>query len=378
MKENNIPFLKVRKKDGNQFIKILKNNNNKKPIINHRYKVEHKDDFILFPLIENPSQLTEISRKLEKSGIEFKKIRRRGIKNEDYKYKTLEEALENKIPEAAFQYIPQSYDIIGSIAVVEFKSHEEYSEIPFAIKKAISKAITQVNKNVNGVYEKKTKIKGDYRLRELEHLYGDDNTETVYKENSCVFKLDIQHTFFTPRLVYERNRISNFDYKTGEIIGDLFAGVGPFSIQIAKKHKVNIYAFDKNPEAVSYLKKNIALNPLRGTVKAYNLNVRDLSNPDNEIGRKLSSKIDRVLMNLPERSLEFINIACYLLKPSGGIIHNYQFAENAAPLEIALKRLKSSLKNLDWDLNKILSKKVVKPYSPKRDLVVIDAYITER
>lgn len=379
MKENNIPFVKIRKKQGNQFFKFLKRLKDKKSVLNHHYKVEHEDNFIFFPLNEDSNQLNELFKRLEKSDFNFQKIYKQGIKNEKFKFKNLEAALQDRIPEPYFKYIPQSYDIIGSIAIVEIKSLQGQSEeLPSDIKRAISKAITQVNKNVKSVYEKKSEIKGEYRLRSFNHLYGDQNTETIYKENHCSFKLDIRNTFFTPRLVYERRRVSNLAYKDSETIVDLFAGVGPFSIQIARKNDVKIYAFDKNPEAIKFLKDNISLNSLRGTINAYNIDVRDLTDPNNKIGKRLRNQINRIIMNLPERSLEFIDIACSLLKPRGGILHNYQFAQKSNPLEIAEKGLRATLKKLDWEIEETILKKIVKPYSPKMDLVVIDAILKKR
>ena len=68
--------------------------------------------------------------------------------------------------------------------------------------------------------------------------------------------LDVKKVYFSPRLATERKRITD-QVKNNEIIVDMFAGIGPFSISIARKHKVKIYAIDINPYAYKYLKKNI-------------------------------------------------------------------------------------------------------------------------
>ena len=69
-----------------------------------------------------------------------------------------------------------------------------------------------------GAFEKKSEIKGSYRLRDLVYLAGENKTETVHKENNCVFHLDIKTSFFSPRLVYERRRISESNIQENEVI----------------------------------------------------------------------------------------------------------------------------------------------------------------
>ena len=45
-------------------------------------------------------------------------------------------------------------------------------------------------------------------------------------------------------------------------------------------------------------------------------------------------------MNLPEKSIKYLDVACVLMKSSGGILHFYQFCEKPDPLEKAQNRLK--------------------------------------
>ena len=80
-------------------------------------------------------------------------------------------------------------------------------------------------------------------------------------------------------------------------------------------------------------------------------------------------------MNLPEKSLEFIDIACFLMKKSGGIIHSYQFCDKPNSIEKAVENLKVSLKNQKWSVENILNSKIVKAFSPKAELIVVDLEI---
>jgi tRNA (guanine37-N1)-methyltransferase len=160
-----------------------------------------------------------------------------------------------------------------------------------------------------------------------------------------------------------------------KLIIDMFAGVGPFSIQIAKNKNVKIYAFDLNPEAYRYLKENITLNKLKGEIFPYHGDIKNLIDPTNQLGQSLMHKADRLIMNLPESSINFIDVACFLMKESGGIIHFYHFSEKPNPLEKTVKNLEEQLRFHNWEIESIITSKVVKHYSPKSELVVIDLKI---
>ena len=375
MKSKRIQYFKIGKEDGHKFQKLIKEKFKIQDVIDKKYKVIKENDYILFPLVDSDQLLIKLAKLLE-DNFDYQIITKKAIPNPKSGYKSIEKILKNEIPEEMFNLIPKSYDIVGEIAIVEFDKFGEYErEALQFFKKKIAKAIDFANKHVKTVYEKISDIKGEYRLRELALVYGQNKSETIHKENKCQFKLDVMHTFFTPRLVFERGRIASSNIKAKEIIVDMFAGVGPISIQLANKNDVTLYSFDINTVAYNYLKENVKLNKLKGKIKPYNLDIKNLINPSNELGKLLHSNVDRIIMNLPEKSLEFIDVACFLMKKSGGIIHNYQFCEKPNQIENAIENFKKELNNYNWRIEKILDAKTVKAYSPKADLVVIDLYI---
>jgi len=370
-----IRFLMLRKRDAQHFIQSIKDKFKNVQIIDQKYEILYENEYILFPLIDDQEHLGNLYDFIEKKFI-FKLVYRKGVPNLNYKYRSLQEALKSKIPEICLNSIPQSYDIIGDIATIEFDTSCFSNSVEhIKYKKIIADAVIDVNKNVKSVFEKKSEIKGAYRLRELALLAGENKSETFHKENDCIFKLDIKKTYFSPRLVFERRRISTLKMNENEIIVDMFSGVGPFSIQIANQIKVVIYAFDINPMAYQYLKENIELNKLKGKIIPHNINIEDLTDPESLIGKNLHHKADRIIMNLPEKAADFINTTCYLMKKSGGILHFYCFSEKPNPIEKAKEFLKTKFKSLHWNIEKTLNSKVVKSYSPKEDLIVLDVYL---
>ncbi|MBY9007094.1 MAG: class I SAM-dependent methyltransferase family protein [Candidatus Lokiarchaeota archaeon] len=373
MNDKEIYHVKVKKEDAQYFIGLLERFSKEKSIIYKNFKVIQENKHVLFPIDYEEINIKKIISSVAKS-LKIEIVKRKGVLNKDFKFKTLEDALISKIPKKYLEQIPKSFDIIGNIAIIELDMFD-MSTSETDIKNEIALAIIEVNKNVKSVFEKVGEINGVYRLRKLRFIRGINNKETIHKENNCNFNLDIEKTFFTPRLLSERKRISNNNFESNEKIVDLFAGVGPFSIQIAKNNDVNIYCFDINPDAFKYLNKNIKLNKLKGTIHPILLNVNDLLNNSNQIGARLKHKIDRVIMNLPESSLSFINIACHLIKKEGGIIHNYQFCDKPNSVEKAIDNIKNVLNDKNWKLCNVNYAKVLKHISAKKDMIVIDAYI---
>ncbi len=368
-------FVKIKQDSAEKFLNLLKIKLHNEPFLDRRIKVKHEGPYVLFPLIDDAEKVKALIGGISNQ-INFNIVSAEGIFEVRYKCRSIEEALIDELPKNILELVPKSYDIIGKIAIVEFDQlNTIIDKNVLSYKKKVAKALVSVNKSVETVYEKKSEVKGRYRLKELKVIYGDDNPETIHKENGCLFKLDVKKTYFTPRLVFERKRVSSSSFKKQETVVDMFTGVGPFSIQIAKNNDAKIYAFDVNPSAYKYLLENIENNKMKGEVIAHNMDVKKLLNHDNKLGNYLKNKIDRIIMNLPEQSINFLDIACFLMKKSSGILHFYQFCEKPNPIKKGIENLNTNLKGSGWHIEEILNSKVVKPFSPKSDLIVIDSKI---
>ena len=98
---------------------------------------------------------------------------------------------------------------------------------------AVANKIMSIHKGVKTVFVQNSPIFGDFRVRELKLVAGENKTITKYKESGCVFAVDVEKCYFSPRLLHERSRIASL-VKPGETVVNMFAGVGCFSIIIAK------------------------------------------------------------------------------------------------------------------------------------------------
>ncbi|WP_223791703.1 class I SAM-dependent methyltransferase [Methanobacterium spitsbergense] len=295
-------------------LKVLKNNADrirrfllKQSLINLDMKIKRVDDFVYIPLIKMPDN--ELMEEIKVDNVEIVdtnfEIHKKGPKS-------LKDYLKNKVDNGKIEDIKKSFDIIGNIVILEIP--EDFDDHKYIIGEAALKFTKR-----NSVYRKISEIKGIVRTRELEYLSGEDVSETVHKEFGSRFLLDVKKVYFSPRLATERKRITDH-VKNNEIIVDMFTGIGPFSISIARKHKVKIYAIDINPYAYKYLKKNINLNKLEG-------NIIPILGDVEEVLNGLNLKADRIIMNLPGTAWNFLDTAIKSLKP-GGILHYYEFASD--------------------------------------------------
>lgn len=260
------------------------------------------------------------------------------------------------LPPGLMERLPSSFDIIGDIFLM--KLIEEL--IPYADD--IADALLETNTNAKVVALDRG-VKGEYRTRDLEILAGENRTTTVQKEYGLRYEVDVAKVYFSPRLATERKRIADL-VQTGEIVMDMFCGVGPFSLMLAKTGKPKyIHAIDKNPEAIIYLKKNIIINKINN-VAAHLGDARD-------VAAKLT-KPHRIIMNLPHTAIDFLDLALDIVKP-GGTIHLYLILESDslemigdAINDLAVSR-KRNIKSENMD--------EVHTYSPTQSLFCFDLVI---
>lgn len=222
------------------------------------------------------------------------------------------ELLKGKLREEELKAVKRAFDIIGDIAIVEIPQGLEGKE------RLIAEAIAKFHKNVKVVCKKAGAVSGEERIREVKVIFGEERTETIHFENNCKFKLDVSKVFFTPRLASERLRILK-KVRKNEVVVDLFSGVGPYAIQIAKFSDPKVvYAIDKNPNAYNYLVENIRLNKVQGKVIPFLGDCR-------EVVKKVGIKgVDRIIMNLPKSADNFLDVAFGICK-KGSVVHFYYF-----------------------------------------------------
>lgn len=235
------------------------------------------------------------------------------------------------LPSNALGSIYNSFDIIGDIAIIRLTERSE------GLKEEIARALMQLHRNVKTVLAQTSAVQGDFRLRKLEYVAGEDKTRTIHAESGCLFSVDVARCYFSPRLIHERMRIAN--QVRDEVVVNMFAGVGCFSVVIAKHSSVKrIYSIDINPIAIQFMRENIRINRVYGRV------VPVLGDAKEIIERKLNNMADRILMPLPEKAFKYLPFAVSVLKEEGGLIHYYDF-EYGKSAESSIRNLSARLVN---------------------------------
>ena len=294
----------------------------------------------------------------------------------------LKEALKGVLEETELKKVIKSYDVIGNVILI--KLHPDLKPKRAIIAEALHNIYPRV-KTIAAVplYSHTNEL---YRTRELDVIWGDENMETIHKENGCIFKVNPGLVFFSPRLSYERMRVAR-KVLPGETIINMFSGVGCFSIVIAKMQpQTKIYSFDVNPYAYGYMKENVALNKMEGKVIPILGDVR-------EEQRDLKSEVagaDRVLMPLPEQAHSFLPAAIRALNldyhGDTGFIHYYDVSVSARSVKGACDLFTASAQKVKDIVSsafggtlsvEIEEKRVVRSVAPRKYHVVLDLRVVK-
>ncbi len=244
-----------------------------------------------------------------------------------------------------------NYDILGDIAIVKF--NEDISQ-----EQKISKAHELLqNKSIKTVLEKANKVSGRLRTIKTNFLLGENKKETIYKESSCLFKLNVESCYFSPRLANERLEVAKLvSKKKNSNVLVMFAGVSPFSIVIAKNsHAKKIISVELGKECNKYARENVLKNKVGDRVEIMQGDV-------NRVVPKLDEKFDFIIMPRPNLKDSFLKSALSCAK-KGTIIVYYGFSPESKKDDMIeclikeAKKLKRKIKIL-----KVLEAGDIAPY----------------
>ncbi len=302
--------MRVHKKDAQSVKEILLNHG----LIDFTRDPAREDDGVCFPVVGSEADI----RRVVNAGYE---VRRGACPATRRKQPgSLAEKLAGMLPPGLRDLVPRSFNIVGTIAILELPPELEPHE------GTIARELLALHPSLTSIFSKESEREGEFRTSALRLISGDGNPVTIHVENDCRFKVDVSSTFFDPRLMEEHRRV------TGKIalramsnalanhvfaMLDLFCGVGPFVIPALKVPRVKACAVDINPAAIEFLKENVILNRLQ--VERIDARAMDAR----EFIREGTSRdgagpgFDAIIMNLPKNAHAFIGNASRLLSPDG-------------------------------------------------------------
>ncbi|VDL61901.1 unnamed protein product [Hymenolepis diminuta] len=222
--------------------------------------------------------------------------------------------------------LPPDMDGVTGFSLVGHVAHFNLKPAALPYRKLIGQIAIDKLPQVRTVINKAAKIESEFRTFAVDLMAGEENYLTEVKENGVTFHLDFSKVYWNSRLGTEHSRIVNeikevakiSESTTPVVVYDVFAGVGPFSLPLARFDTCQVLANDLNPVSFQFLEENIRKNsskkhPLtEDKIRCFNLDGRDFIKqivlPHFE--KALQSGVSQffMLMNLPGLAIEFLDV----------------------------------------------------------------------
>ncbi|CDR39596.1 CYFA0S03e05116g1_1 [Cyberlindnera fabianii] len=264
----------------------------------------------------------------------------------DYDFWRSEDILAAVLPEHLLTEVPSGFTITGHIAHLNLRDEfKPYGSL-------IGQVILDKNPNIRTVVDKVDTIHAVYRTFPMKVIAGDEDLIVEQRESGCVFQFDFEKVYWNSRLHTEHDRLVNM-FQEGDLVCDVMAGVGPFSVPAGKK-KVFVLSNDLNPDSYKWMTVNLEKNRVTDFVKPMNLDgrvvIQDCVKYCREFSEERKGQVSytsrkrkgeqpvthtltipkfpkHFVMNLPDSALEFLN-------EYGGIYADYPEMKELAGFEL--------------------------------------------
>ncbi len=322
------PVLRVTKKEGQENLKRLKEENKLDP----ERKICEEGDDLLIPVKEGGNEESyDLEKRTPSNTSPFYQIKQK-----------------LNLPDKEKKKLPNRGEMIGDVLFLKLPE-ELYSK-----KKEIAEAYALVLGAKTVMLQ--GGIEGKKREPVVEKIYGEE-TETIHLENGIRYKLDTAKLMFSSGNIDERIRIVDL-VKKGEVVVDMFAGIGYFSLPMAVHGEPEkIYSLEINPTAFHYLKENIILNGVDSIVEPNCLDNRDFS----------FTGADRVVMGYLHETWMYLDKAVKLMGDEGTIHYHTICRDKEFPEDV--KRQIEENVPANFEISNI---KIIKSYAPHVFHVVAD------
>lgn len=323
-----VPCVRVEREAGEETRRQLADDD----LLDTTYQITHEDGQLYLPVVDPAAVPEELP-------VVFRDSPRRETQT---------------MPAELVEFTP-SYERIGSVVVIDEDDPER--------ARALADAIVESDIPVKTVLNRASKIQGTERVRDWEVLAGEE-TEVVYREYGCEFVLDLARVYFSPRLATERHRVVE-QIAAGDHVFDMFAGVGPFAVPIAKAGG-EVVAVDINETAIEYLRENARRNDVTERITA-------IADDVSAVAGEYEGWADRILMNLPHSADEFLDAA---VTAAGDecVIHYYDIQHEDDPFGPGERAIREAAEP-EYTVT-VENTRRVRSYAPKEYNVVLDVRLS--
>ncbi|TFG11178.1 MAG: class I SAM-dependent methyltransferase family protein [Promethearchaeota archaeon] len=274
---------------------------------------------------------------------------------------SLKDALKAKLSHEELSLLPRGFQTLGTAMILKLNQQL------LSKKAVIGEACLEILPSMKSVFLNQGKIQGTFRTPEkIEYIAGIDDPIIEHKENNVIYRFDLTKIMFSKGNVNEKKHLASI-VKKGEIIVDMFAGIGYFSLPIAKLSSVEkIYSIELNPLAYGFLVENIRLNHLEDKIAPMLGDSKDLVITLSSSG----IKADRVIMGVFPAPISFIKDALTLAKKTGTIYHYEGVEEKEEYRKLYVEFEK--IAKVEGYMCKLMSFRYVKSFGPNLYHIVVD------
>ena len=213
-------------------------------------------------------------------------------------------------------------------------------------------------------------VEGVERRPVLKHLAGERVREITHREYGYILRLDLERLMLSLGNSFERLRVAGLTGRN-EVLVDMFAGVGQFTIPIAVLSSPRrIYSIEINPEAFRYLEENVRLNNVGDIVEPLLGDCRMV------VEERLQGVADRVIMGYLMGTVKALPQALKALRKAGGVIHFHELVRRGWERRFAEELL--GIIKLEGYEARLLGWRRVKSYSRTRNHIVLDILVARR
>ncbi|XP_068630327.1 tRNA (guanine(37)-N1)-methyltransferase [Battus philenor] len=315
-----------------------------------------------------------------------------GITEKEFQLKEMQVTYDHfKYDEVFKAVLPDNEETVSGFSQIGHIIHLNLREHHLDYKQLIGQVLIDKIKTCRTVVNKNDVIDNTYRNFSMEIIAGIEDYIVTVKENSCRFQFDFSKVYWNPRLGKEHERIIKM-LRQGDVLFDVFCGVGPFSIPAAKC-KCIVFANDLNPESYKWLNHNAKRNKVNMSLfKSYNLDgkdficsifkdyITDLCNCKQilEKGAKI-----HVTMNLPAMAVDFLKYFKGLITDKSLVekfnydifVHVYCFVIGDDPIKLAEQLVKDNIGS-DMSID-FVSTFNVRNVSPKKEMIRVTFKLTK-
>lgn len=278
--------------------------------------------------------------------------------------KKLIKKLEGQLSQEELDLLPSGFQTLGEVVIIKL------DERLLGKKELIAKAYLDILHYMRAVYLNRGKIEGKFREPEhIEYITGEKNPIVLHKEHGVKYRFNIKKIMFSKGNINERKHLASLVEK-GEIIVDMFAGIGYFSLPIAVLARPEqIYSIELNPTAYKYLVENIQLNNVEDIIKPIQGDCRKIVLTLSEKG----VKADRIIMGVFPAPKGYIEEALTLVKNGGTIIHYEGIIDKDQDL-LLYEEFSQIAQNQGFP-SELKDRRLVKSYGPNLFHVVYDILV---